>query len=188
MDLQISGRARPRTRKSHTRLRSATPIGITTDHESMFKVAAAWNAKTHALAITRRLLDGEDVTAEVTMLRAEAHVMGWTGLLISEDLGGSGQTLAEAAVLVEALGSSCAPLSIVQKSGSWNLSACNCTDRNSELTKQHAYSDHHGGVNSQSTTDQVATRPGEGASGECGHLTWPHFGRRSSRILAPPGW
>jgi hypothetical protein len=23
---------------------------------------------------------------------------------------------------------------------------------------------------------------------ECGHLTWPHFGRRSSRILAPAGW
>jgi len=25
-------------------------------------------------------------------------------------------------------------------------------------------------------------------TGECGHLTWPHFGRRSSRILAPAGW
>lgn len=23
---------------------------------------------------------------------------------------------------------------------------------------------------------------------ECGHLTWPHFGRSSSRILAPSGW
>ena len=23
---------------------------------------------------------------------------------------------------------------------------------------------------------------------ECGHLTWPHFGRCSSRILAPSGW
>ena len=26
------------------------------------------------------------------------------------------------------------------------------------------------------------------ADGECGHLTWPHFGRCSSRILAPSGW
>ncbi|WP_188108990.1 7-cyano-7-deazaguanine synthase [Mycolicibacter arupensis] len=26
------------------------------------------------------------------------------------------------------------------------------------------------------------------ALNECGHLTWPHFGRSSSRILAPPGW
>ncbi len=24
--------------------------------------------------------------------------------------------------------------------------------------------------------------------GECGHLTWPHFGRCSSPILAPVGW
>jgi hypothetical protein len=24
--------------------------------------------------------------------------------------------------------------------------------------------------------------------GECGHLTWPHFGRCSSRMLAPLGW
>ena len=23
---------------------------------------------------------------------------------------------------------------------------------------------------------------------ECGHLTWPHFDRRSSRMLAPLGW
>jgi integrase len=23
---------------------------------------------------------------------------------------------------------------------------------------------------------------------ECGHLIWPHFGRCSSRMLAPPGW
>ena len=29
--------------------------------------------------------------------------------------------------------------------------------------------------------------PGQLAN-ECGHLTWPHFGRRSSRILAPAGW
>lgn len=26
------------------------------------------------------------------------------------------------------------------------------------------------------------------AAGECGHLTWPHFGRCSSRMLAPSGW
>ena len=36
---------------------------------------------------------------------------------------------------------------------------------------------------------QAAKRPAESDERyQCGHLTWPHFGRRSSRILAPPGW
>ena len=42
---------------------------------------------------------------------------------------------------------------------------------------------HHSDAGSQYTAVAFTER-----LAECGHLTWPHFGRCSSRMLAPPGW
>jgi alkylation response protein AidB-like acyl-CoA dehydrogenase len=89
------------------------PLAITPDHADMAAAATAWTEKNQALSLTRRLFNEEEASDEVDALWRDAVKMGWPGLLVPEQLGGSGQSLAEAAILLEALGSSCAPLPVL---------------------------------------------------------------------------
>jgi alkylation response protein AidB-like acyl-CoA dehydrogenase len=83
------------------------PIGITEDHEALHVAARDMLARRCPSQAVRQAVDAEDVT--LPAFWAEAASLGWHGLHVPEDGGGSGFGLAELAVVIEELGRSAAP-------------------------------------------------------------------------------
>ena len=82
-------------------------LAITDDHRALAETAADFLTKRDARAASRALLDGADET--VPELWGELTQLGWLGLHLPEEYGGSGYGLEELAVVVEQLGRADAP-------------------------------------------------------------------------------
>ena len=83
------------------------PIGLTDERRNLAEIANDFLAKRGALDVARGMLDA-DQEAEPPFWD-ELVSLGWLGLHLPEDLGGSGYTLEELAVVLEALGAVAAP-------------------------------------------------------------------------------
>src|SRR5947207_3188430 len=82
-------------------------IAITDDHRELGRVVRAFLTEHGALAAHRAMLDDElDGLPEFWK---ELAALGWLGLHVPEDLGGSGYGLAELAVVLEETGRVVAP-------------------------------------------------------------------------------
>jgi len=82
-------------------------IAITEDHKALAETAADLLAKRNARAAARALLEAPE--EPMPELWNELVSLGWLGLHLPEEHGGSGYTLEELAVVVEALGRAVAP-------------------------------------------------------------------------------
>ena len=82
-------------------------LAITDDHRALAETAADFLAKRDARAASRALLDGAEET--LPELWGELTQLGWLGLHLPEEYGGSGYGLEELAVVVEQLGRADAP-------------------------------------------------------------------------------
>ncbi len=83
------------------------PIALTDELRELAAVATGFLANRDALTAARALLDAD--TEELPAFWDELVSMGWLGLHLPEDVGGSGYGLGELAVVLEALGSVAAP-------------------------------------------------------------------------------
>ncbi|MCU1483560.1 MAG: acyl-CoA dehydrogenase domain protein [Actinomycetia bacterium] len=83
------------------------PIAITDDHRALADTAADFLAKRNALGAARALLEAP--TEELPGFWTDLVELGWLGLHVPEDQGGSGYTLEELVVVVEELGRAMAP-------------------------------------------------------------------------------
>jgi alkylation response protein AidB-like acyl-CoA dehydrogenase len=83
------------------------PIGITEEHEALRVAARDMLSRRCSRESVRDLLEAP--TVELPAFWAEAAGLGWHGLHVPEDAGGSGFGLAELAVVIEELGRSAAP-------------------------------------------------------------------------------
>ena len=83
------------------------PIAITDDHRSLGETAADFLAKHEALGAARALLDGAAET--LPAFWTDLCELGWLGLHIPEEHGGSGYGLSELIVVIEELGRVLAP-------------------------------------------------------------------------------
>ena len=86
-------------------------LGVSEDHRALHATARRWVQARGVLAAARDTLDAP--TDALPPFWDELAEMGWLGLSIDEAHGGSGYGLAEAAVVLEELGRSCAPGPIV---------------------------------------------------------------------------
>ena len=86
---------------------STSALAITDDHQDLADAAAGQLARLQALAKARATLDGGP--AHPDEIWSAAKDLGWTGLAIAEEHGGSGYGLAELAVVTECLGRQLAP-------------------------------------------------------------------------------
>ncbi len=83
------------------------PIAITDDHRALAGTVSSFLAKHQSTAAARALLEAaEEPNAS---FYAEAAELGWLGLHVPEELGGSGFGLEETVVVVEELGRGLAP-------------------------------------------------------------------------------
>ena len=82
-------------------------LGITDDHVALHGVARRWVAQHCPPSVPRAYLDAE--ADALPPFWKELAAVGWLGLHLPEDMGGSGYGLAELAVVVEELGRACAP-------------------------------------------------------------------------------
>ncbi len=82
-------------------------IALTDDHRELAEVARSFLAAQNARATARTLLDADDETRPPFW--SGIAEMGWLGLHIDEEHGGSGYGLSELVVVVEQLGRSVAP-------------------------------------------------------------------------------
>ncbi|MGV3758295.1 MAG: acyl-CoA dehydrogenase [Actinomycetota bacterium] len=82
-------------------------IAITEDHKALAQTAADFLAKRNARGAARALLEAPE--EPLPELWSELVGLGWLGLHLPEEHGGSGYTLEELAVVVEALGRAVAP-------------------------------------------------------------------------------
>src|SRR5437763_16559127 len=82
-------------------------IAITEDHQALAGTAAELLQKREARRASRQLLEAE--TEPMPALWDDIVNLGWLGLHIPEEHGGSGYTLEELAVVVEEMGRSVAP-------------------------------------------------------------------------------
>ena len=82
-------------------------IAITDDHRALAETASSFLTKREALAAARELLGAPDEPRPA--LWGDLVSMGWLGLHLPEEFGGSGYGLAEAMVVLEAVGSAAAP-------------------------------------------------------------------------------
>lgn len=82
-------------------------IAITEDHKALGQTAADLLAKRNARAAARALLESAD--EPLPELWDELVGLGWLGLHLPEEHGGSGYTLEELAVVLEAVGRAVAP-------------------------------------------------------------------------------
>ena len=82
-------------------------IAISDDHRLLAETAADLLATRDALAANRALLDGADDA--LPDIWSEIVELGWLGIHLPEDLGGSGFGLEELVVLAEELGAAVAP-------------------------------------------------------------------------------
>jgi alkylation response protein AidB-like acyl-CoA dehydrogenase len=83
------------------------PIAITDDHQALADTVADFLTKHQALAASRALLEAP--TEERPAFWDDLASLGWLGLHITEDAGGSGYGLEELVVVVEQLGRAVAP-------------------------------------------------------------------------------
>jgi 3-oxochol-4-en-24-oyl-CoA dehydrogenase len=82
------------------------PIAITDDHRELARVVNTFLSDHRALAEAREQLEGDEA---LPSFWKEVADLGWLGLHVPEAHGGSGYTLAETAVVAEALGRVLAP-------------------------------------------------------------------------------
>ncbi len=83
------------------------PIGVTEDHEELHRVARRWVDSQCPPALPRAALEAEtEVPAPFWGSLAE---LGWLGLHVDEDHGGTGAGVGELAVVLEELGRAMAP-------------------------------------------------------------------------------
>jgi alkylation response protein AidB-like acyl-CoA dehydrogenase len=85
------------------------PIAISEDHRSLAEVADSVLTKRQARAAARSLLESDDDSSSPPALWNEFTSLGWLGLHLPENYGGSGFGLEELAVVVEQLGRHVAP-------------------------------------------------------------------------------
>jgi alkylation response protein AidB-like acyl-CoA dehydrogenase len=83
------------------------PIALTDEHRQLAQIADDFLANRGALAASRALLDA--TSEPLPPFWDELVSIGWLGLHLPEQYGGSGYGLAELAVVVEALGAAVAP-------------------------------------------------------------------------------
>jgi hypothetical protein len=83
------------------------PIAITDDHQQLEATVRDLLDKRGAVRANRDLLEADSSTRPAFF--DEIAQLGWLGLHVPEELGGSGFTLAELVVVVEAFGASIAP-------------------------------------------------------------------------------
>jgi hypothetical protein len=83
------------------------PIAITDDHRALAETAADFLARRDARRATRDLLEAD--AGGLPGFWDELATMGWLGLHVPEEHGGSGYTLEELVVVVEELGRAIAP-------------------------------------------------------------------------------
>ncbi|MCY3953489.1 MAG: acyl-CoA dehydrogenase [bacterium] len=86
-------------------------LAISEEHQSLAETVAAFLADREALAASRALLEAPEEASPAW--QSEVAELGWSGVHVSEDHGGSGYGLAELAVIVEAFGAAVAPGSFV---------------------------------------------------------------------------
>ena len=82
-------------------------LGISDDHVALHQTARRWVTSHVPPSVPRALLDADDET--MPPFWGELAGLGWLGLHLPEDCGGSGYGLAELAVVLEELGRACAP-------------------------------------------------------------------------------
>jgi alkylation response protein AidB-like acyl-CoA dehydrogenase len=85
------------------------PIAITEEHRSLAETVSDFLAKRHATRETRALLEAAPGTVSLPPFWAELADLGWLGLHLPEQYGGSGYGLEELAVVAEQLGRALAP-------------------------------------------------------------------------------
>ena len=85
-------------------------LAITDDHRALADTAADLLTKRDARLSNRALLDGADEA--LPELWKEYANLGWLGLHVPEEYGGSGYGIEELAVVVEQLGRFVAPRSV----------------------------------------------------------------------------
>ena len=83
------------------------PIALTDTHRELESVARAFLENVNARAAARALLDAP--TEELPKFWDELAALGWLGLHLPEDVGGSGYGLAELVVVLQELGRAVAP-------------------------------------------------------------------------------
>src|SRR5580704_13535232 len=82
-------------------------ITITEEHRALGQTASDFLAKQNARGAARALLEAE--TEKVPAFWGDVAALGWLGLHLPEDVGGSGFGLPELVVVVEELGRAVAP-------------------------------------------------------------------------------
>jgi alkylation response protein AidB-like acyl-CoA dehydrogenase len=82
-------------------------LGISEDHLALHQTARRWVTNHCPPAVPRALLDADRET--MPPFWNDLAALGWLGLHLPEDMGGSGYGLAELAVVLEELGRACAP-------------------------------------------------------------------------------
>ncbi|HEV3225482.1 MAG TPA: acyl-CoA dehydrogenase, partial [Acidimicrobiales bacterium] len=82
-------------------------LGISDDHVALHATARRWTAQHCPPSVPRALLD--DAPETLPPFWDDLAALGWLGLHLPEDVGGSGYGLPELAVVLEELGHACAP-------------------------------------------------------------------------------
>ncbi|MGI8663344.1 MAG: acyl-CoA dehydrogenase [Acidimicrobiales bacterium] len=82
-------------------------LGLSDDHVALHQTARRWVSDRVPASVPRALLDTDDEA--LPPFWHELAAMGWLGLHLPEDVGGSGYSQAEVAVVLEELGRACAP-------------------------------------------------------------------------------
>jgi 3-oxochol-4-en-24-oyl-CoA dehydrogenase len=86
---------------------NASALAITDDHQDLAEAVSGQLARLQTLAKARATLDGG--STHPADIWSAATELGWTGLAIAEECGGSGFGLAELAVVAECMGRHLAP-------------------------------------------------------------------------------
>jgi alkylation response protein AidB-like acyl-CoA dehydrogenase len=87
---------------------ATSALAITDDHRDLADAANGQLARLHSRTAARATLDGEGSSHPAGLWSAAADV-GWQGLAIAEEYGGSGFGLSELAVVLEAQGRELCP-------------------------------------------------------------------------------
>ena len=138
-------------------------IAITEDHKALAQTAADFLAKRNARAAARALLEAPE--EPMPELWDELVGLGWLGLHLPEEHGGSGYTLEELAVVVEALGRAVAPGPFVP---TVIASAVLAAAGDDALKKQHLPGLAEGSLTGAVALDADVTISGSTASGDAG--------------------
>src|SRR4051794_18191125 len=88
-------------------------VAVTAEQVAFAEAVKRWALERDVRGLTRRLLDEPDALGQVDDLWRQLVSFGWAGLLVPDDLGGSGGSWVDGAVLAESLGFACAPLPVV---------------------------------------------------------------------------